>query len=140
FSQLKALARSKPQYIKHDIVLEHYVISTGLAQMIRGSAIAPYLAGIFGSELIENPLPPGFDEQTELPLDEELEVAQTGTVVNNTSKTRYLFEINKGSNKNPAIDVNSDVKPEDRRVPFDNMIYIADGPSDIPVFSVVKHN
>ncbi len=140
FSDLKALARSKPEYLKHDIVLEHYVISTGLAQMIRGSAIAPYVAGIFGSELIENPLPPGFDEQKELPLDEEREVAQMGTIVDNTSKTRYLFEINKGSNKNPAIDVNSDVKPEDRRIPFDNMIYIADGPSDIPVFSVVKRN
>lgn len=139
-SDLKALARSKPEYLKHDIVLEHYIISTGLAEMIRGSAIAPYVAGIFGSELIENPLPPDFDLQKEFPLDGDREVSQMGIIVDNTSKTRYLFEINKGSNKNPAIDVNSDVKPEDRRVPFQNMIYIADGPSDIPVFSVVKRN
>lgn len=140
FSELKALARSKPEYLKHDIVLEHYVISTGLAEMIRGSAIAPHVAGIYGCELIENPLPPGYDVQKELPLDGDREVSQVGVVVDNTSKTRYLFEINKGSNRNSAIDVNSDVKPEDRRIPFPNMIYIADGPSDIPVFSVVKRN
>lgn len=139
-SDLKALARSKPEYLKHDIVLEHYIVSTGLAEMIRGSAIAPHVAGIYGSELIENPLPPEFDLQKEFPLDGDREVSQMGIIVDNTSKTRYLFEINKGSNKNPAIDVNSDVKPEDRRVPFQNMIYIADGPSDIPVFSVVKRN
>jgi hypothetical protein len=59
-------------------------------------------------------------------------------VIDNTTKTRAIFEINKGTNKNPAIDVNSNIKPEDRRIPLQNMIYIADGPSDIPSFSVVK--
>ena len=59
-------------------------------------------------------------------------------VIDNTTKTRALFEINKGTNKNPAIDVNANIAPEDRRIPFQNMIYIADGPSDIPSFSVVK--
>lgn len=53
-------------------------------------------------------------------------------------KTRAIFEINKGSNVFPEIDVNSFIAPEDRRVPFQNIIYIADGPSDVPVFSVVK--
>jgi len=61
-------------------------------------------------------------------------------VIDNTTKTRALFEINKGTNKNPAIDVNSRVAAEDRRIPFQNMIYIADGPSDVPSFSVVKGN
>jgi hypothetical protein len=61
-------------------------------------------------------------------------------VIDNTTKTRALFEINKGTNKNSAIDVNSNVKAEDRRIPFQNMIYIADGPSDVPSFSVVKSN
>jgi hypothetical protein len=61
-------------------------------------------------------------------------------VIDNTTKTRALFEINKGTNKNAAIDVNSRIAAEDRRIPFQNMIYIADGPSDIPSFSVVKGN
>ena len=60
-------------------------------------------------------------------------------VIDNTTKTRAIFEINKGTNKNPAIDVNSKMAPEDRRIPVQNMIYIADGPSDVPSFSVVKH-
>ena len=59
-------------------------------------------------------------------------------VIDNTTKTRAIFEINKGTNKNPTIDVNSNIRPEDRRIPMQNMIYIADGPSDIPSFSVVK--
>jgi hypothetical protein len=54
------------------------------------------------------------------------------------AKTRALFEINKGTNKDPSLEVNARIPPGDRRVPFSNMIYIADGPSDIPSFSVVK--
>ena len=65
-------------------------------------------------------------------------MSQIGTVVDNTIKTRYIFEINKGCNKNPSIEVNSWMRHEDRRVPIDQMIYIADGPSDVPVFAVVK--
>ena len=59
-------------------------------------------------------------------------------MIDNTTKTRAIFEINKGTNKNPGIDVNAKVVPEDRRIPLQNMIYIADGPSDVPSFSVVK--
>ena len=66
------------------------------------------------------------------------EIAQIGVMIDNTTKTRAIFEINKGTNKNPAIDVNAKVTPEDRRIPLQNMIYIADGPSDVPSFSVVK--
>jgi hypothetical protein len=108
--------------------------------MIRGSAIARHVDGIWGCEFIENPLQPGFLQQKELELTAEAEIAQIGMVIDNTTKTRALFEINKGTNKNPAIDVNSRVAAEDRRIPFQNMIYIADGPSDVPSFSVVKGN
>eukprot|EP01031_Cornospumella_fuschlensis_P043549 gene43549-53245_t len=76
-------------------------------------------------------------------IDEALaaaEIAQIGMVIDNTTKTRAIFEINKGTNKNSAIDVNSKMAEEDRRIPFQNMIYIADGPSDVPSFSVVKGN
>jgi hypothetical protein len=140
FGETKAWVTDRTEHRKHDITLEHYVVSTGLAQMIRGSAIAPYVEGIWGCEFIENPLQPGFLEQKELEISAEAEIAQIGMVIDNTTKTRAIFEINKGTNKNPAIDVNSKVAAEDRRIPFQNMIYIADGPSDVPSFSLVKGN
>jgi hypothetical protein len=138
FETSKSWVGDKQEYRKHEIRLEHYVVSTGLAQMIRGSAIAPHVDGVWGCEFIENPLQPGFLQQKELELSADAEIAQIGTVIDNTTKTRALFEINKGTNKNPAIDVNSMVAAEDRRIPFQNMIYVADGPSDVPSFSVVK--
>jgi len=140
FEESKKWVTEKPEYRKHDIKLEHYIVSTGLAQMIRGSKIAPYVDGIWGCEFIESPLQPGFLKQGEFGMTEEAEIAQIGMVIDNTTKTRALFEINKGTNKNPAIDVNSNIKSEDRRIPFQNMIYIADGPSDVPSFSVIKSN
>jgi hypothetical protein len=137
--ELRALARSRPEFVRHEIALEHYVVSTGLAEMIRGSALAEHVDGIFGCEFIENPPPPHFSRQDEMTLEgADWEIAQIGVMVDNTIKTRFIFEINKGSNKNPAIDVNAKVRAEDRRVPIKNMIYIADGPSDVPVFAVVR--
>ena len=59
-------------------------------------------------------------------------------MIDNTSKTRAIFAINKGVNKHDYIDVNSKMDKEDRRVPFEHMIYIADGPSDVPVFFILK--
>lgn len=138
FETSRAWCKAKPEYVKHDIKLEHYVVSTGLAEMVRGSAIAPYLDGVWACEFIENPLQPGFLRQKEIPLEAAAEIAQIGVMIDNTTKTRAIFEINKGTNKNSAIDVNAKVTPEDRRIPLPNMIYIADGPSDVPSFSVVK--
>lgn len=127
FAELKGLLKEQDQYVHHGLELEHYVVSTGLTQMIKGSAIAPHLDGIWGCELLES-------------LDsEEGVVSQLGYVLDNTTKTRALFEINKGSNKN-KIDVNATMNLEDRRIPFQNMIYIADGPSDVPVFSVTNQS
>ncbi len=140
FDQLRALPARHEAYRKHNITLEHYIVSTGLAEMVRGSAIAPHVDGIFGCEFIEAPLPPNYSRQDELPLQMEFEISQIGTIVDNTIKTRYIFEINKGGNKNPTIDVNASMARVDRRIPIDRMIYVADGPSDVPVFSVVKGN
>ncbi|MCF3649074.1 haloacid dehalogenase-like hydrolase [Synoicihabitans lomoniglobus] len=134
----RTFVRDKPEYQKHDIALEHYVVSTGLAEMIRGSSIADKIDGVWACEFVENPLQPGFLKQDEMSLSAEAEIAQIGMVIDNTTKTKAIFEINKGTNRNAAIDVNSNIKPEDRRIPLQNMIYIADGPSDIPSFSVVK--
>lgn len=140
FEQLQALVHAQAEYAKHNITLEHYIVSTGLAEMIRGSAIAPYVEDIFGCEFIEAPLPSNYSTQNELPLELEFEISQIGTIVDNTIKTRFIFEINKGGNKNPTIDVNAFMDRVDRRIPIDRMIYVADGPSDVPVFSVVKGN
>ena len=134
FDLVKGFARERPEYVKHDIAVEHYVVSTGIAPMIRGSAIARHVEGIWACEFVENPLQPGFLRQNELSIDATAQIAQIGMVIDNTTKTRAIFEIN----KNPAIDVNSKMAAEDRRIPIQNMIYIADGPSDVPSFSVVK--
>ncbi|MDR1498033.1 MAG: haloacid dehalogenase-like hydrolase [Puniceicoccales bacterium] len=140
FDKFKAFATETGSHHKLEISLEHYIISTGLAEMIRGSAIAPFVDAIFGCEFIEQPLPPGFLNQSELPLSDSGEISQIGVMVDNTIKTRFIFEINKGTNKNASIDVNAVINTADRRVPFENMIYIADGPSDVPVFSLVRKN
>ena len=77
-------------------------------------------------------MPPNF--QNRRAYDQaRFEISQIGTIVDNTIKTRYIFEINKGGNINPSIDVNAHIENADRRIPIDRMIYIADGPSDIPV-------
>jgi hypothetical protein len=126
FPALKLQLENNESFLHHEITLEHYVVSTGLSQMIKGSQIAPYLDGIWGCELIE-------DLNAENSV-----VAQLGYVLDNTTKTRAVFEINKGANKHPEIDVNAQIAEDDRRIPVHNMIYIADGPSDVPVFSVVN--
>ncbi len=138
FQTLKKITTDNPVYARYEIKLEHYIISTGIAQMIRGSAIAPHVEQIYGCEFIEHPLPPNYFAQQEFDIPGPAEIAQIGFLVDNTIKTRFVFEINKGTNKIDSIDVNSRIAPEDRRVPIRNMIYIADGPSDVPVFSVVR--
>lgn len=153
FGEIKKLIAEDPQYKAFDIRLEHYVVSTGFAETIRGSSIAPYVDGIFGCEFIEDVLQPGFLDggdtaglkssaaEAELGLAAGPEISQIACALDNTSKTRYLFEINKGSNKYPdTIDVNSTIARESRRVPFENMVYIADGPSDVPAFSILNYN
>ena len=153
FGEIKKIIAEDPKYKAFDIRLEHYVVSTGFAETIRGSAIAPYVDGIFGCEFIEDVLPPGFLDggdaaglkssaaAAELGLAAGPEISQVACALDNTSKTRYLFEINKGSNKYPdTIDVNSSLARESRRVPFENMVYVADGPSDVPAFSILNYN
>ena len=140
FGEVKSLINDDEKYKAFDIRLEHYVVSTGFAETIRGSAIAPFVDGIYGCEFIEAPAQPGYLEDAgDVPSASE--ISQIASALDNTSKTRYLFEINKGSNKYPdTIDVNSSIARESRRVPFENMVYIADGPSDVPAFSILNYN
>src|SRR6185369_7908500 len=69
FDLARGYVREKPKYAEHGIVLEHYIVSTGLAPMVRGSAIAPHVDGVWACEFIENPLQPGFLRQNELMID-----------------------------------------------------------------------
>lgn len=135
FDLVRQRISGNPEFEKHEIRIEHYIVSTGLRQMVMGSKIASYVDGIWACEFIEKVAPPGFREEPLLHLPGEVE--QIACVIDNTSKTRALFEINKGSNKH-EIDVNAHILPGERRVPFPNMVYIADGPSDVPVFSLLN--
>ncbi|APZ42386.1 HAD family hydrolase [Acidihalobacter ferrooxydans] len=129
FAELRTLVESTPDFVRHGITLEHYVVSTGFTRTIRGSAIAGELTGVWGCEFVED-----MDHEGD-------EIAQIGYVLDNTTKTRAVFEINKGVNKYPGeITVNANIAESERRIPFRNIVYIADGPSDVPVFSVVKRS
>ena len=106
------------------IAVEHYVISSGLRELIEGTSIRRHFRAVFAS---------GF-------LYDGSEVAIAPAIaVNYTTKTQYLFRINKD-----ALDLADDTavnafQPQDeRRVPFPNMIFIGDGDTDIPCFRSVK--
>lgn len=128
-----------PEFKRHEIKVEHYVVSTGIKPLIEGSAIAQYLDGIWACEFIEEVAPPEQTKGKQIEMDTEKQISQIGYMIDNTTKTRAVFEINKGTNKDERIDVNASIRQEDRRVPFQNMIFIADGPSDVPVFSIINH-
>ena len=132
-----AAAVDDNQYREAEVSVEHYVVSTGLDAMIRGTAIAPKVDDIWASVFIEDPAKPGQDFSA---TPTGAEISQIAGFLDNTTKTRAIFEINKGVNKTDKISVNDSIDHDKRRVPFENMIYVADGPSDIPSFSVVKGN
>lgn len=111
-----------------NIRVEHYIVSTGFAEVIKGSALASLVEGIWGCELID------CEDGSEPVINE---VAYT---IDNTTKTRAIFEINKGVHKKNGAGLNAKMSDGQRRVAFKNMIYIADGPSDVPAFSLVKKN
>ena len=104
--------------------VEHYIISSGLTEIIRGSRIGHEFKAIFAAEFC---------------YDDEGRPVWPSSAVNYTSKTQYLFRINKG-----ILDVTNDrdlnaFTPEYmRRIPFSNMIYIADGLTDVPCMKMTR--
>lgn len=128
FPAVIEMIKDNSVYNEFDIKLEHYIVSTGLAQMIWGSPLARYVDGIWGCDFIE----------AVNPETQEKELSEVVYTIDNTTKTRAIFEINKGVGQRDGIEVNSKLSEEMRRVPFKNMIYIADGPSDIPAFSLIN--
>ena len=139
-ARLRDTVHDEPAFQRADVTLEHYVVSTGLRPMIEGSAIRPYVEDVWACEFIEAHHPPGYVRPEQRQLFPSTEITALGYQIDNTSKTRALFEINKGTNKRPEIHVNSALSADLRRVPFEHMIYIADGPSDVPAWSVVRAN
>ena len=126
FITTKSIIDNDSVYKNYDIKLEHYIVSTGIRNIIEGSPVREHVTAIWGCDFIEDP-------QTHI-------ISELGYTIDNTSKTRALFEINKGVPVHVDIDVNAQMPESTRRVHFNNMIYIADGPSDVPAFSVVKKN
>lgn len=129
FEQTKGMFKDDKSYSEYGIQVEHYIVSTGFAEIIRGSSLMPYVDGVWGCELLDEPNEDGKNVLSEIVY-----------TIDNTTKTRAVFEINKGIGKIDEINVNSKIPKEMRRVQFENMIYIADGPSDIPAFSLVNQN
>ncbi len=145
FQSINNLIMKNENYQKFNISIEHYIVSTGFAQMIKGSVIANYVKGIWGCEFIEEPIQSKLSNEKQSKKSDTLatkekELTQVVYSVDNTTKTRAIYEINKGVNIYKDIDVNAKISLEDRRIPFENIIYIADGPSDVPAFSVLKNN
>ncbi len=130
FSELKSIVDNDPTYREYDIRVEHYIISTGFKKIIEGSELAKQICCCWGCELIDAPVG----------IDGENVISEVAYTIDNTTKTRALFEINKGVPVLKEINVNTRIPEERRRIMFRNMIYVADGPSDIPAFSVVNKN
>lgn len=133
----KVLVAEDERYSRHNVTVEHYIVSTGLRQMIEGNPVSEHVTDVWACELISDPPGPGYLEQSGSEESSGM-LTQVGYVLDNTTKTRAIFEINKGANVESSIEVNALMSPEDRRVPISNMVYVADGPSDVPVFSVVN--
>lgn len=102
----------------------HHVISSGIREMILGTPIKRHFENIYASSFL-------FDHHG---------VARwPALALNYTTKTQYLFRINKGVHDVFEHDkVNEYVRPEDRAVPFSNIVFIGDGETDIPCFRLVK--
>ncbi len=106
------------------VVIEHYINSSGLKEIIEGSRIAGEFKHIFASAFMYNA-----DGEAEWP----------GIAVDYTAKTQYIFKINKGifsSHDNKMV--NESIAEDKKRIPYPQMIYFGDGETDIPCMKIVK--
>lgn len=104
--------------------ITHHIISSGIREMIAGTSIFRHFKDIYASSFC-------YDQHN---------VAEwPALALNYTTKTQYLFRINKGVHDVFVHDrLNDYVPPDDRPVPFRNMVFIGDGDTDIPCFRLVK--
>lgn len=109
---------------KHGFLIEHYIISSGMREIIKSTSIADEFKRIYACRYY---------------YDESHTAVWPAQVVNYTAKTQYIFRINK-----QVLDVNEDaalnkyVPKNERPIPFERMIYVADGLTDVPCMRLVK--
>ncbi len=119
FDRINGYARSQ------GIQLDHHIISSGLREFIAGTSIARHFRNIFAS---------GFK------YDEEDRAEWAALAINYTNKTQYLFRINKGiDNSYENKKINQHIPDTDRPVPFERMIYIGDGETDVPSMKMMNY-
>ena len=107
----------------HGVTLRHYLISSGLTEIIEGTSIRPRFHNVFASEY-------WFDAY-DLPYPKR--------VITDTGKTQYLFRINKGV-EDLGESINDHMPEKKRPIPFSNMIYFGDGDTDVPSMAVMRKN
>ncbi|WP_367718444.1 HAD family hydrolase [Nitratireductor sp. GISD-1A_MAKvit] len=109
---------------ERNLCIEHYIVSSGISEMIDGCKIREKFKKIYASKFIY------INEEASWP----------GVGINYTTKTQYLFRINKGIENNwDNISINS-FKPENERpIPFDRMIFFGDGDTDIPTMKMLTY-
>ena len=106
------------------VFIEHYLISSGNLEIIEGTTIADRFSKIYASKFL---------------YDANDVAIWPAVAINFTTKTQYLFRLNKGAHDlNDDSKINEYVAQSDRPVPFENMIYIGDGKNDVPCFRLVK--
>lgn len=123
FKRINTTIQEDNLFKKYDISLEHYIISTGMKTTIFGSVLGKEVNDIFASEFYE----------------EEKAISGIGRAIGYAKKTEFLHLINKGGNVDRRIDVNSFLPREFRRVPFEQMVYVGDGPTDVSCFATLNH-
>jgi len=106
------------------IEVRHYIISAGLKEIISGTTIAEYFYKVFASEYHYNE----YDAAT-----------FPNIIVNDTLKTQFIFRINKGKEK-LSENINLHMPMSQRPIPFQNILYIGDGLTDVPCMTVIKKN
>lgn len=123
FSQLKSVVKdANPR-----VTLEFYLISSGIGDVLRNTRIAAEFTDIWASEF-------HYDDQGH--------AVATKKIISFTDKTRYIFQIQKGiigkESRGKPFAVNKRVPADQIRIPLNQVVFVGDGYTDIPCFSLVK--